>query len=186
MMKGAAVSGVERDDEQRALALLCGFCDYKDLEAALKGVRTDAANTLRRLASGPQQEIALYRSAGGAMEGDADKLEDLGFLNGASLSAAVDNWARRAEERAGEVRFSAHAPGLLTAFGETQHPNDAVRLFDQLLSIAGKKHDVFALVGEGAPPEVRAVPERHERQVALSAVDRARDAWGGRHGVLLR
>ena len=151
MMKGAAVTGVERDDEQRALALLCGYCDYADLETALKGGRTDAANTLRRLASGPQQEIALYRSAGGAKEGDADKLEDLGFLNGASLSAAVDNWARRAEERPGDKRFSAHAPGLLTAFGETQHPNDAVRLFDQLLSVADKQHDVFALVGEGAP-----------------------------------
>ncbi len=152
MMKGAAVSGVEREDEQRALALLCGFCDYKDLDAALQGARTDAANTLRRLATGPQEEIALYRSAANAEEGDADKLEDLGFLNGASLSAAVDNWAQRAEAWSSERRFSACAPGLLTAFGETQHPNDAVRLFDQLLGVAGKDRDVFSLVGgEDAP-----------------------------------
>ncbi|PQA87322.1 hypothetical protein [Hyphococcus luteus] len=151
MMKGAAVSGVEREDEQRALALLCGYCDYKDLDAAIQGARTDAANTLRRFASGPQAEIALYRGAAETDEGDADKLEDLGFLNGASLSAAVDNWAERAEGRAGEKRFSACAPGLLTAFGETQHPNDAVRLFDELLTVAGEGHDVFALVGEDAP-----------------------------------
>jgi [glutamine synthetase] adenylyltransferase / [glutamine synthetase]-adenylyl-L-tyrosine phosphorylase len=151
MMKGAAVSGVERDDEQRALAILCGFCDYKDLEAALTGARTDARNTLRRLATGPQQEISLYRSGGDAKGGDADRLEDLGFLNGASLSAAVDNWAQRAEGPAADKRFSAHAPGLLTAFGETQHPNDAVRLFDRLLDVADKKHNVFALVCEDAP-----------------------------------
>ncbi|GJL91766.1 MAG: hypothetical protein DHS20C04_14250 [Hyphococcus sp.] len=150
MMKGAAVTGVEREDEQNALALLCGFCAYDDLAAALNGARIDASNTLKRLAAGPQQEIALYRSAEDLAEGDADKLEDLGFLNGASLSVAVDNWAKRAEGALGDKRFSAHAPGLLTAFGETQHPNDAVRLFDQLLSVSGKKHDVFALVGEGA------------------------------------
>lgn len=150
MMKGSASTCVERDDEQRALALLCGFSDYNDLEAALNGARTDAANTLRRLAAGPQEEISLYRN-GAEHEGDADKLEDLGFLNGQSLSEAVDKWARRAEARLGGKRFSAHAPGLLTAFGETQHPNDAVRLFDQLIATVGEKHDVFALVGEGAP-----------------------------------
>jgi glutamate-ammonia-ligase adenylyltransferase len=150
MMKGAAVTGVEREDEQDALALLCGFCAYEDLTAALNGARVDATNTLKRLAAGPQQEIALYRSAEDLAEGDADKLEDLGFLNGVSLSAAVDNWAKRVEGAVSDKRFSAHAPGLLTAFGETQHPNDAVRLFDKLLSVCGEKHDVFALVGEGA------------------------------------
>ncbi|WP_428409924.1 hypothetical protein [Hyphococcus sp.] len=148
MMKGAAVTGVEREDEQRALALLCGYSDYKDLEVALNGARTDAMNTLRRLAAGPQEEISLYRS-GAEKEGDADKLEDLGFLNGQSLSEAVDNWARRAEARLGGKRFSSHAPGLLTAFGETQHPNDAVRLFDQLLANASEKYDVFSLVSDG-------------------------------------
>ncbi len=150
MMKGAAVSEVEREDEKNALALLCGFCEYEDLFAALSGARVDASNTLRRLAAGPQQEIALYRSAENVAEGDADKLEDLGFLNGATLSEAIDSWAKRAEGTLGGRRFSAHAPGLLTDFGETQHPNDAVKLFDQLIDVAGKKHDVFSLVGEGA------------------------------------
>ncbi len=151
MIKGAAATSVERDDEKSALALLCGYCEYDDLASALNGARIDAANTLRRLAAGPQQEISLYRSAGSETDGDADKLEDLGFLNGVSLSAAVDTWARRAEGCESEKRFSAFAPGLLTAFGETQHPNDAVKLFDQLLSTADKKHDVFSLVAEGAP-----------------------------------
>ena len=151
MMKGAATTCVERDDEKAALALLCGFSDFDDLEAALNGARIDASNTLRRLAAGPQEEIALYRSADAKTEGDADKLEDLGFLNGASLSAAIDSWAQRAQGEKNDKRFSAHAPGLLTAFGETQHPNEAVRLFDQLLSVADKRYDVFGLVNEGAP-----------------------------------
>lgn len=151
MMKGAALTGVERDDERAALALLCGYSDYSDLEAALKGARVDATNTLGRLAAGPQEEIALYQNGDQGAEQDADKLEDLGFLNGSSLAEAVDKWAKRAESQTGEARFSAHAPGLLTAFGETQHPNDAVRLFDQLLNVAGEDRDVFALVREGGP-----------------------------------
>lgn len=149
VMKGASAVEVERDDEKAALALLCGFSAYDDLAAALKGAQTDAANTLKRLAGGVQEEVALYRSGG--EEGDADKLEDLGFLNGASLSEAVDDWAKRAKGVNSDTKFSAHAPGLLTAFGETQRPDEAVRLFDQLLSVAGEERDVFALVREGAP-----------------------------------
>lgn len=149
VMKGACAVEVEREDEKAALALLCGFNAYDDFAAALKGAQTDARNTLNRLAGGLQEEIALYRK--GAEEGDADKLEDLGFLNGASLSAAIDDWARSAKGLGGDKKFSALAPGLLTAFGETQHPDDAVRLFDQLLGAAGKKHDVFSYVREGAP-----------------------------------
>ena len=150
IMKGAPATEVERDDEKNALALLCGFGAYKDLDAALTGARTDAYNSLRRLAAGPQEEIALYRSAESEPEGDADKLENLGFLKGQVLSASVDDWARRAGHSGGEKRFSALAPGLLTAFGETQYPNDAVRLFDGLLSVADKKHDAFALVRDDA------------------------------------
>jgi glutamate-ammonia-ligase adenylyltransferase len=149
VMKGACAVEVEREDEKAALALLCGFNKYDDFAAALKGAQTDARNTLNRLAGGLQEEIALYRS--GAEEGDADKLENLGFLNGASLSAAIDDWAKSAKGVSGDRKFSALAPGLLTAFGETQHPDDAVRLFDQLLDAAGEKHDVFSHVREGAP-----------------------------------
>ena len=146
MMKGAASSAVERPDEKTALAILCGFNDYDTLEAALNGVQADARNILRRLMRGPQDELALYRADNDSQE-DADRLEDLGFANGAGLSEAVDEWARRA----GDKRFSAHAPGLLTAFGETQYPNMAVRLFDSLLSAAGEERDPFALVSEDAP-----------------------------------
>ncbi|MEZ5893375.1 MAG: hypothetical protein R3C58_09580 [Parvularculaceae bacterium] len=151
MIKGAAATVAEREDEQRALAILCGFTDYADLAAALDGARRDASNTLRKLATGPQAEAALYRSGDAGSDGDADKLENLGFLNGPTLAAAVDNWAQHAAKLSGEKRFSSLAPGLLTAFGETQHPNDAVRLFDQLLDAAEKSQNVFSLVGENAP-----------------------------------
>lgn len=149
MMKGVAASETTRDDEQCALATLCGFSDYEALEAVLAGSRADARNTLKRIMRGPQDEVATYRAAGDEAE-DADKLEDLGFTNGVSLSDAVDNWARDAGAKE-ENRFSSHAPGLLTEFGETQDPNRAVRLFDALLSNVEKKKEVFALVGEGTP-----------------------------------
>ncbi len=148
-MKGASVVNVEADDEKAALARLCGFAAYDDLAAALKGAQADAANALAKLAGGPREEIALYRS--GDKEGDADKLEDLGFLNGASLSAAIDDWARSAGGAEGDRKFSSLAPGLLTAFGETQHPEDAIRLFDKLLNAAGEEMDVYGAVRDGAP-----------------------------------
>ncbi|WDI32077.1 hypothetical protein PUV54_02590 [Hyphococcus flavus] len=148
MIKGSCTVEVEREDEKSALARLCGFADYEGLDAALKGAQTDAANTVKRLTGGIQAEIALYRS--GSEDGDAGKLEDLGFLNGAVLSAAIDDWTRSARGIAGSQKFSALAPGLLTAFGETQHPDDAVRLFDKLLDAGGDKHDVFAMMRDNA------------------------------------
>lgn len=150
MMKGAAAKPATGKDEERALASLCGFSDYSALQAIVEGARADANNTLRRLLRGPQEEIALYKSGAGE-SGDADKLEDLGFLDGAALSAAVDEWARLAGANDGERRFSALAPGLLTAFGETQHPNDAARLFDKLVHAAPKGVDVFSHLAENAP-----------------------------------
>ncbi|MEX6632080.1 hypothetical protein [Hyphococcus lacteus] len=151
IIKGCPTIDVQRDDEKEALARLCGYTEYDDLLVALEGAKTDAKNSLRRLATGPQQEVALYRSQEDGADHDADKLEDLGFLNGSGLSQSIDKWMRRSGEKSGETRFSACAPGLLTAFGETQYPNEAVRLFDLLISVAGEKHDVFSLVREGAP-----------------------------------
>ncbi len=150
IMKGAAALEVERDDEKRALALLCGYSDYEGFEAALAGARAEARNALKRMMRGPQDEIVQYRSEEEGEE-DADKLGNLGFSNGADPSEAVDEWARRAAEHGKPGRFSAHAPGLLTDIGETQNPNAAVRLFDSLLCNAGKEADVFSLVAENAP-----------------------------------
>lgn len=150
MMKGSASTEVSREDEQAALATLCGFSAYDALAASMDGARIDAENTLRRMMHGPQQEVENYKSED-SEEHDADKLEDLGFLNGESLSAAVDQWAKRAAPDSAETRFAALAPGLLTAFGETQAPNKAVRLFDRIVSNADAKKDVFSIVSENAP-----------------------------------
>ena len=150
MMKGTAAIEVSREDEQSALAALCGFSTYDSLKVALEGARSDAQNTLRKLLRGPHEEITRYQPEGEGVQ-DADKLEDLGFLNGESLSAAVDAWVKSASAHAGAERFSSLAPGLLTEFGETQRPDQAVRLFDRMVSSTSEKEDVFSLVGENAP-----------------------------------
>ena len=150
IMKGGAAMDVARPDEQAALAALCGYADYQSLAAALDGARIDARNTLARMIRGPQSEAERYQPADGDDE-DADKLEDLGFANGESLSAAVDGWATRAAEDGGDKRFSALAPGLLTALGETQKPNRAVRLFDKLVCLSENKSDLFAKISETSP-----------------------------------
>ncbi|MEM9495278.1 MAG: hypothetical protein AAGA09_04695 [Pseudomonadota bacterium] len=150
MIKGVAVVEAARDDERTALATLCGYETHEALDASLAGARGDAENTLWRLNSGLQEEVARYRGEGDAENSDVDHLEDLGFRNGAYLSVAVDQWARSAEGADDEItpRFSSHAPGFLTDIGETQHPDNAVRLFDGLLNGANDAEAVFALVRE--------------------------------------
>ncbi|MFN0023744.1 MAG: hypothetical protein ACKVS5_07580 [Parvularculaceae bacterium] len=133
MMKGAAAFGAAAADEEGALASLCNYSDYASLAAARDGVLADARNALTRLLEGPRADFARYRTAERNPD-DVDKLEDLGFRNGANLSSVIDGWAELCAA-GGEVRFSEIAPGLLTAFGETQHPDEAVRLFDRVLKI---------------------------------------------------
>jgi len=149
MMKGSPAARVEREDEKRALAILCGYAEYDALAAALNGVAADGRNILRTLMRGPQEELALY-AAGEAGLADAERLEDLGFADGAGLSAAVDRWTRAAGGDGDRTRFSALAPGLLTAFGETQNPNQAARLFDLVVGHAHGGNDIFAGIPEGS------------------------------------
>jgi glutamate-ammonia-ligase adenylyltransferase len=133
MMKGAAGFGASKPDEEAALASLCGYVDYAGLAAVRDGAIADARNALTRLLEGPRAEFSRYRSVENAPD-DVDKLQDLGFRDGANLSTMIDGWAALCEAGGG-ARFSAIAPGLLTAFGETQHPDEAVRLFDAMLRI---------------------------------------------------
>lgn len=132
-MKGAAAFGAASPDEEGALASLCGYADYASLAAARDGAVADARNALVRLLEGPRADFARFRS-GERNPDDVDKLEDLGFRNGANLSSLVDGWAELCAA-GGAARFSEIAPGLLTAFGETQHPDEAVRLFDRILRL---------------------------------------------------
>jgi glutamate-ammonia-ligase adenylyltransferase len=133
IMKGAAGFGAASADEEGALASLCGYADYGSLAASRDGAIADARNALIRLLEGPRADFARFR-AGERNPDDVDKLEDLGFRNGANLSSMIDGWAELCAA-GGEARFSEIAPGLLTSFGETQHPDEAVRLFDRVLRV---------------------------------------------------
>ncbi|MEQ8749979.1 MAG: hypothetical protein RIC52_09400 [Amphiplicatus sp.] len=147
MMKGAAAFGAGQPDEEAALASLCGFSTPAGLRATLGGVVADARNTLQRLSDAPLAEFERYRPAGDKPD-DVDKLEDLGFEDGAQLSGVVDQWASLAGAEADAGRFASLAPGLLTSFGETQHPDAAVRLFDALIRNAEKGAGVVARFSE--------------------------------------
>lgn len=136
MMKGAAAFGAASPDEEGALASLCGYADYASLAATRDGAIADARNALTRLLEGPRADFARFRTAERNPD-DVDKLEDLGFRNGANLSSLIDGWAELCAA-GGDARFSEIAPGLLTSFGETQHPDEAVRLFDRMLKVEEK------------------------------------------------
>lgn len=131
MMKGVVCLDVTRTDEQAALAALCGFNSFELLAAARDGARAEAQNAVQRLLEGSRGEFELFRASDRSPD-DIDRLEDLGFGNGADLASLVDGWAELCE-CGGAQRFSAIAPGLITAFGETQRPDAAVRLFDAVL-----------------------------------------------------
>jgi glutamine synthetase adenylyltransferase len=135
IMKGGAAYSAASADEENALAALCCYADYASLAAARDGVIADARNALVRLLEGPRTDFARYRSAERNPD-DVDKLEDLGFRNGANLSSLIDGWAELCAA-GGQARFSEIAPGLLTAFGEAQHPDEAVRLFDRVIRSEG-------------------------------------------------
>ena len=92
MIKGHAADWSEEADEKEALAALTGFINFETLVTARDGIVAEARNALARLLEGPQGEAARYRD-GERNPDDIDKLEDLGFRDGASLSALVDGWA---------------------------------------------------------------------------------------------
>lgn len=142
MMKGVILPGVLRPDEDMALARLCGFASRETMTSALAGFVADARNTLALLRDGPLAEFERYKPAGENPD-DVDKLEDLGFRDGVSLSGLADRWAGLAEADRG-ARFSAIAPGLLTAIGETQRPDQAVRLLDDIVRVSGDARQAFA------------------------------------------
>lgn len=143
MMKGATAFGASRPDEETALAALCGFRNYDLLSTTLAGFVADASNSHLRLREGPFAEFDRYKAVSEGAD-DIDKLEDLGFTDGADLSGMIERWVDIASAGANEVRFSEIAPGLLTAFGETQHPDNAARLFDALLSAAPDGEDALS------------------------------------------
>ncbi len=118
-------------DEAAALAALMGFADVHSFQLARDGVVADAYNTLAGLLGGAQSVYAFYQPDEEGPD-DIEKLEDLGFKNGAGVSTLIDGWADLCS-RDDSQRFSSIAPGLLTAFGETQNPNEAALLFDNVV-----------------------------------------------------
>ena len=129
------MTSVSDPTEREALASLYGFEDYSDVERVLAGVHADARNALAMVSDNRKSAFMRY-SPGVDGEKDAENLENLGFGDGARLSDLVDNWAGQVSGHS-STRFSEVAPGLLTAFGQTQHPDEAVALFDSVMEIAG-------------------------------------------------
>jgi len=145
LVRGAADTDFPEGEEAAALARLCGFVDPAHLSLALSGAAADARNTLAALLEDPEAEARRYAAAPEAGV-DAGKLEDLGFGDGDALASVVDRWMKKVAPGDPNARLSARAPGLLTAFGETSRPDQAVRLFDRLIAAAGAQ-TVFDDVG---------------------------------------
>lgn len=155
-IKGIAAFETATDDEHAALAALMGFADFDSFQIARNGAVADARNALSNLLSGAQGEFALYQSESQDPD-DIDKLEDLGFKNGAGVSSLIDGWAELCS-KGDNQRFSAIAPGLLTAFGETQNPNEAALLFDKFIRVSDNSDELNAVAGnpDAREPMIRA------------------------------
>ncbi|MEL6371053.1 MAG: hypothetical protein AAFY84_12385 [Pseudomonadota bacterium] len=128
--------------EAEAVAALCGFHNTDNLETVRRGIGAEAQNALSRLLGGARLELQQFEPATEnntdptAEKSDADKLESLGFLNGTALTSVLDGWAALCSDGDSQ-RFAAVAPGMITAFGQTQYPDTAIRLYDQLIHSLG-------------------------------------------------
>ena len=136
------------EDEWRALAAICGFFNPDQFRAALDGAAADASNMLRRVSIGAEEEISLYGEAAQTDETDGGKLESLGFRDGHAVENLIDGWLDQSRRNTDGARLSALAPGLLTAFGQTQSPERATLNFDALLRALPSDVDLFAKLRE--------------------------------------
>ena len=141
---GIEALNVQGPKEQAALASLYGFEDYADIERVLAGAHADAHNALAMISDNRKSAFMRY-TPNACAEKDAENLEDLGFGDGVKLSDLVDAWADQVSG-AEKTRFSQIAPGLLTAFGQTQHPDEAVELFDGVMDVTGGDYAVLGPV----------------------------------------
>ncbi|MEO1311619.1 MAG: hypothetical protein AAFV51_11735, partial [Pseudomonadota bacterium] len=153
---GAEAASPENDHDAEAMARLAGFADPEALKTAIAGAAADAANTLHALLLDPEAEVRRYAAAEAEADPDASNLHRIGFGDGDALSAVVDRWMKKVSPEEPGARLSARAPGLLTAFSETAHPDRAVRLFDRMIASAGAEA-AFDAVGEEGPKRDAAV-----------------------------
>lgn len=156
MISGGQTMMTEEASEKEALATLLGYTNFSTLDTVLKGAIADATNAAKRLSEGPHSDFQPFRNPEASSAADEDvtetgddgeKLLDLGFLGGETLSDSVDNWANLCGLD-NKARFSTIAPGLLTALGETQHPDEAARLFDTFIRTVSDRETRLAEINE--------------------------------------
>ncbi len=136
------------------VANIAGFSNTKALAPVVHGFMADAQNALNQLLFGPRDSFKRYSNQN-KEQTDSGKLENLGFFDGTYISSIIETWLSTscpAVEKSALTetpqRFATRAPGLLTAFSETQYPNQAIKLFDQLLTNCPEKFDLYTILGE--------------------------------------
>lgn len=124
------------------------LCDYSSLELfdkVVAGVYAEAEQHWLNIVAAPGAED---EDPGNAPNATSTRLEELGFLHGRQVSATVDNWIRgrygAGDPAQGRRRLSEVAPGLLTDFANTQNPDQAIALFDVMLTHVPADVDPFA------------------------------------------
>jgi len=126
-------------DYHDQIAALNGFMDFSLFRKVHEAAKLDAQNSLELLISGPYQSFRRYRDEKLNDDIETDDfhvLQNLGFQDGAYIAKIIDGWLEKNQEGngCGEIgRVSEFAPGLLTDFGQTQYPMQAIKLFDALM-----------------------------------------------------
>ncbi|MEL7028636.1 MAG: hypothetical protein AAGL49_05360, partial [Pseudomonadota bacterium] len=145
LISGGPAKAASDEKETEALAALCGYTERFAFEAALAGARAEAKSTLSAVEAQAADEAGLNVESESETPYDVGKLEELGFRDGFAITGLIDQWIGvHAGPGEAAPRFSELAPGLLTAFGESQRPERAAQLFDALLNAAPAEVDVFA------------------------------------------
>ena len=148
LIDGRAYMDEANERERAQRALLCGYSRLDLFDKVLAGCVAEAEQQWYNI-------IEPASPAGVAMpepsEGTTSaRLEELGFTHGKDIAATVDNWIvgryGAGDPTTGRRRLSEVAPGLLTEIANTQRPDDAVLLFDRLLTSVPAEVDPFKVL----------------------------------------
>jgi len=130
-----------------ARAKLCGYSSVALFDTVVAGCYAEAEQHWLNIVASPGAEDEDGASAPNAT---SIRLEELGFMHGRQVSAIVDNWIRgrygAGDPAQGRRRLSEVAPGLLTDFANTQSPDQAIALFDVMLTHVPAEIDPFAFL----------------------------------------
>jgi len=126
-------------------AVLCGYSRLELFDQVMAGCVAEAEQQWLNIVEPTPRMAVVSREMG--VPSTSVRLEELGFTHGAQVASVVDKWIQGrygvGDPATGRRRLSEVAPGLLTDFANTEQPDRAITLFDEMLTHVPQDFDPF-------------------------------------------